>query len=416
MPSEFHTEHKPSSTDEGNNMTTFLIHRGKYFTIRKVKVGIRWHVRKELSEEFKDSELHRNLLRKEFEIGQQLEHPNIVRYLFLTDDFTGLYVFMDFIDGETILEILIKNNQNKNGSTQFIRKLITDLSNAFSYLHGKGIFHGDVTPNNILYNKEQDKFYLIDFGFSASAAFIHLGGGTKLYASPESFSAPHKINATSDIYSFGKVLESISIGQGLKVYNSLIKKCTNELQEERLQSFEDLVGVFNRHKQHKTLLLFASIAMFITLLFIGIILREKKTYSNTVTVKTNANKTKKIDISTPKTEQTALVSEKKKVKPLKIVKSIEATKAVWTDSVVNKFGFLQLFEEKLTDSQINWDMKSMRNERIRCIVRINRAYEAFLAASSYTNKEKQIIQDAYIKKYFHEYLKSDTIMRNKIVD
>jgi len=226
--------------------TIRTLYTGKIFTLYQVRVRSRFYVRKQLSVEFKDAELYKNLLRKEFEIGQQLDHPNIVRYVFITDDETGLFVFMDYLKGDTLQSLLAKEDKVLNEPTVFIRTLVANLSSAFIYLHDKGIFHGDVSPSNIVYNKELNRFFLIDLGFAATDNYIKLGGGTESFAAPEAFADPSRINATSDIYSFGKVVAQLIDKKGIGIYRPVIDKCCADQQSKRYEDFTEVAHAFGK--------------------------------------------------------------------------------------------------------------------------------------------------------------------------
>jgi len=236
---------------DADGATIRTLYTGKIFTLYQVRIRSRFYVRKQLSVEFKDAELYKNLLRKEFEIGQQLDHPNIVRYVFITDDESGLYVFMDYLKGDTLHSLLAKEDKVLNEPTVFIRTLVANLSSAFSYLHDKGIFHGDVSPSNIVYNKELKRFFLIDLGFAVTDNYIKLGGGTESFAAPEAFANPSKINATSDIFSFGKVVALIVAAKGINKYRAILDKCCATEQSKRYQDFQEVADAFGKTNGNK---------------------------------------------------------------------------------------------------------------------------------------------------------------------
>ena len=49
-----------------------------------------------------------------------------------------------------------------------MRKLILNLNSALTFLHNSGIFHGDIKPQNIMWNSEEECAVLIDYGASVS--------------------------------------------------------------------------------------------------------------------------------------------------------------------------------------------------------------------------------------------------------
>ena len=53
-----------------------------------------------------DSEAYMSLFRKEFELGIDMEHPNIVRYFAYDTDERGPFIRMDFVDGDNLEEFV----------------------------------------------------------------------------------------------------------------------------------------------------------------------------------------------------------------------------------------------------------------------------------------------------------------------
>ena len=77
-----------------------------------------------LKNDFLYTPIYRQALAKEFEIGQQLEHPNICRTIDLEKvDNLGTVVVMEYIDGDN-LEQLIKKNAL---SAELARKIAGQL-------------------------------------------------------------------------------------------------------------------------------------------------------------------------------------------------------------------------------------------------------------------------------------------------
>ncbi|KAL3726546.1 hypothetical protein ACJRO7_031445 [Eucalyptus globulus] len=91
------------------------------------------------------------------------------------------------------------------GSTSFPRKLFSTLS----YLHDKGIVHGDVKPCNFLVDLD-GTVKVTDFGLSHLAAYYTSSevGGTINYMAPEVIK-DGKSSLKVDVYSFGITLWEI---------------------------------------------------------------------------------------------------------------------------------------------------------------------------------------------------------------
>lgn len=49
-----------------------------------------------------------------------------------------------------------------------IYKLYNDISNALNFLHSINIIHGDIKPSNITFNKDENKYYLIDYNLATN--------------------------------------------------------------------------------------------------------------------------------------------------------------------------------------------------------------------------------------------------------
>ena len=59
--------------------------------------------------QFRDSEAYMGLFRKEFEMGADLEHPNIVRYYEYNTDEKGTYIKMEYVDGDNLEEFVAQH-------------------------------------------------------------------------------------------------------------------------------------------------------------------------------------------------------------------------------------------------------------------------------------------------------------------
>ena len=64
---------------------------------------------------------------------------------------------MTYIDG-----LKLSDNLEKLGYKEISKK----IGEAVSRLHDIGIIHGDLTTSNMIYKKDEDKIYIIDFGLS----------------------------------------------------------------------------------------------------------------------------------------------------------------------------------------------------------------------------------------------------------
>ena len=70
----------------------------------------KWFVLKGLKPEHQQETVYKRLLVKEFELGVQMDHPNIVRtFSYETDPVAGPVIVMEYVDGMTLKEFLKQN-------------------------------------------------------------------------------------------------------------------------------------------------------------------------------------------------------------------------------------------------------------------------------------------------------------------
>lgn len=206
----------------------------------RVKLYGKLHFLKRLRPEYVGDIRYQEALRKEFETGYQLEHPNLVRYISLDAD----SILMEYVDGETLSQRLATHPdyfKNRKNADRFVRQLL----DAISYLHSHQVLHLDLKPDNILLTHIDDDVKLIDLGFCRSDAFVDTQGYTSGFAAPEQF-AGGMVDARTDIYAIGKILERLP---DHRIYNKVIARCTAIEPAERYQSIEGILSDINR-RQH----------------------------------------------------------------------------------------------------------------------------------------------------------------------
>lgn len=159
---------------------------------------------------------------RERQILAELNHPNIAR---LYDggemDDGSPFMVMEYVDGQPILKWAEDGAVSHDARIDLFLKLCS----AVQFAHQNLIIHRDITPSNVLVNKDGD-VKLIDFGISrpperASSPAAGSGGSGKSrsmsytpgYAAPERLSGEYA-TTLSDIFSLGKLLEDLTQGDG----------------------------------------------------------------------------------------------------------------------------------------------------------------------------------------------------------
>ena len=143
------------------------------------------------------------LLYREKEIIQALEHENIVPCLDAGQDGRYYYMAMPYLSGGT-LEDMIAERPLTAEETCIV---LEQLSAALTYIHKLGILHRDIKPSNILFDQEYH-LYLSDFGIASwlGEKPLHQGRvmGTPHYTAPELFDG--YVDERSEVYAVGILL------------------------------------------------------------------------------------------------------------------------------------------------------------------------------------------------------------------
>ena len=208
--------------------------RGATCDTFRVKLYGKLHFLKRLKAEYAGDIRYQEALRKEFETGYRLEHPNLVRYLSLDHD----GILMEYVDGETLSHRLSANPdyfRNRKHTDKFIRQLL----DALGYLHSHQVLHLDLKPDNILLTRINDDVKLIDLGCCYTDSFPDTQGYTSEFAAPEQLSIIHcPLSIQTDIYAFGKILDLLPSSY---IYNKVVARCTAEYPKDRYQSVGEIL-------------------------------------------------------------------------------------------------------------------------------------------------------------------------------
>lgn len=199
----------------------------------------RKYVLKALSEPYRESTPHIELLRKEFTIGVGVDHPNIVRLL----DFghmgsIGWYIQMEYIDGITLNQFL-----ETNPPAAIRRRIIEQLLDALSFLHERQIIHRDIKPSNILITRNGSTVKLIDFGVSDTDDYVTFKqpAGSMAYIAPEQLEGK-PIDNRADIYSVGKIIALLFPHR----YRRIARRCTAIEPERRYTNCTKVAQAIHR--------------------------------------------------------------------------------------------------------------------------------------------------------------------------
>lgn len=169
------------------------------------------------------------LLRREYEISCNLQHPNVLTPLkFATDTPVGPAIIMEYVEGVTLTDFLFAHP-----SKSVRKRLLSEILEAVEYLHKKGLLHNDLKADNIIVSTIGNHIKIIDFGYSETDAqyMTKRLGGTADASAPEVLEGNTYIPSTSssDIYSLGGIIDLIFP----KRYAGIVRKCHRTEPAER---------------------------------------------------------------------------------------------------------------------------------------------------------------------------------------
>lgn len=193
-----------------------------------------------LKPDFLMTPAYRLVLNKEFEIGIQLDHPNICHTISMevVPDL-GPAIIMEYIDGMTLEAFMEEGKLTKD----LARKFVAQLTDALGYMHSKQILHRDLKPSNVMVTHQGHNIRLIDFSLSDSDSFniFKSPGGTSGYIAPELMQANARSDIRCDIYSLGVLMACMARHTGDRQMRQAAIACMNHTPEKRPASMSEVV-------------------------------------------------------------------------------------------------------------------------------------------------------------------------------
>jgi serine/threonine-protein kinase len=167
--------------------------------------------------------------RREATVAAGLSHPNLVRIYDYSDSGERPFLVMEFVPGEDL------GRRIDRGAPIDRDELGRELLGAVAHIHGHGIIHRDIKPQNVIVADDATA-KLIDFGIAlpADATALTQPGiviATKRYAAPEVM-AGKPADARSDLYSCGVLLAECP-GPASPELRRLIGRLTNQQPGDR---------------------------------------------------------------------------------------------------------------------------------------------------------------------------------------
>lgn len=152
-----------------------------------------------------------------------LDHRNIVKvYAFGSHENDRLYLVMDFLEGNSLADILLEETRV---TWRRVVNYAIQICDGLEQAHSRGVIHRDLKPSNIIITSEQDNHEvvkIVDFGIAKLTEesgkkvknLTQLGNtcGSPPYMSPEQCMG-ERTDARTDVYSFGIMLYELLSGE-----------------------------------------------------------------------------------------------------------------------------------------------------------------------------------------------------------
>eukprot|EP00824_Muranothrix_gubernata_P021102 TRINITY_DN435_c0_g1_i3.p1 TRINITY_DN435_c0_g1~~TRINITY_DN435_c0_g1_i3.p1 ORF type:complete len:465 (-),score=77.40 TRINITY_DN435_c0_g1_i3:1256-2650(-) len=159
-----------------------------------------------------------NLVRTEVQTMIQLDHPNIVKLVAMSDNsilqkangtqVPVFYIVLELVTGGELFDFVATGGRI---AEPIVRFYFQQLLEVFNYIHTRGICHRDLKAENLLIDQNFN-LKLADFGFSAplggkdGSGYLHTYLGTPTYMAPEIHMHQPYIGAAVDIFALGVLL------------------------------------------------------------------------------------------------------------------------------------------------------------------------------------------------------------------
>lgn len=254
------------SEEESDFIQPTAAHANEYVEQLALDTGSRHHIfykvcrdgcyyfLKSLRPEYLHQTFYREVLRKEYELGAMLQSDYIVGYHQLTDTDDECNVLMDYVNGTTLTDLL-SDQPDYFRQPDHLRKFVRQLCLALHEMHSHQALHLDLKPSNIMLTHVNYDVRLIDLGCSYTDARPYLTGQTEGFAAPEQLDAAYDVDARTDIYALGRILQTIlleSDGLQSKAIEQIARRCTMEHKADRFQSVNELLAALEKKTSAKT--------------------------------------------------------------------------------------------------------------------------------------------------------------------
>lgn len=193
---------------------------GDIFVARRITDGARVCV-KLLDPALFDNDEAVKRFERESKVTRRLDHPCSMRVLDFGRSTHGPYLAMEYVEGETLSDILSENPLPADRAATIAGLIALALQAA----HSEGIIHRDLAPTNVLIAKQgaYEVVKVTDFGLSmltdasddkteSNLTAVGVRIGTPTYMAPE-YIEEYELDHRADLYGLGVMLYEMIVGE-----------------------------------------------------------------------------------------------------------------------------------------------------------------------------------------------------------
>lgn len=169
---------------------------------------------KKIAKRFTNSSTFKNETEALLRIYDNGGHPNISGLRDMYEDSTHFYLILDLISGGEMFDHLSNDGAYSEADAA---RLVFEIASALAFLHGVGVIHADLKPENLLLcskNRRGGTIKIIDFGCSVlnpavrhtKQEEVEAETGTTGYWPPERFSSKSPLTPAVDMWALGVIL------------------------------------------------------------------------------------------------------------------------------------------------------------------------------------------------------------------